>query len=112
MKEFICIVLIFLSACTSQSAPDNVIPKETMSLVIADLHLAESKVQNLTYDKADSAAYAYKTLENEIFTKYKITKAQYDTSYSYYSKNLVEFNEIYEKAIDSLDLRQSKRAPL
>jgi DUF1680 family protein len=110
MKRLLLTPLLLLFACSnnSNSKPDNLLSKEQMVDLLTDLHLAEAKIQTLNFRSADSGKVAYLQLEEQVFANHKINKKDYDSSFSYYNKNLAELNEIYEKTIDSIGIRQSK----
>jgi hypothetical protein len=114
MKRLLLTPLLLLFACSkdSNSKPDRLLSKDQMVNLLTDLHLAEAKIQTLNYKSADSGKIAYLQLEEQVFTSHNITKKDYDSSFSYYNKNLAELNEIYEKTIDSIGMRQSKMAEL
>lgn len=114
MKGTIIAMLLCLVACenSKKSAPNNLIQKNQMVDLITELHLAEAKVQNMGYRSSDSSFLVYEKLQLEVLQKHKVSKADYDSSYAFYSRNLKEFDEIYAKVVDSLSLKESKLSDL
>ncbi len=112
MKGIIIIVLLGMVACQKQAKPENLIDPKTLVDILTEIHLAEAKVQNIGYRSQDSTYFVFYNLEEEIFKKYHVSKKDYDSSYAYYIRKPKEFNEIYEKTIDSLTVRQAKNVKL
>ena len=101
-------------ACTSKrdTPPENLISPDDMSKILADIHIAEAKTMLAGYKSIDSSNVAFAQLQKEILGKYKVSKRDYDSSYAYYSKHLEEYNKIYERTIDTLNMRQTRMADL
>lgn len=74
-----------------------------MSMVIADIHIAEAGINLKTFP--DSASKENLSFE-KIFEKNKITKAQYDTSIAFYIDHPELLNEVYEKVLNELSKMQ------
>jgi len=91
---YILIVLITFSCSRNNNFSEDIIPKDTMALVLADLHIADATLSVISNEKN------FKTPNNYYFSllkKYNISKARLDSSISYYSKNGDEFDKIYEE---------------
>ncbi len=115
MKRLILISTLFLllnSCKDSTLTTAGILTQEQMIPIITDLHIAEAKVQNMAFKHQDSSYSMYVKLEAEILKKYNVSKTVYDSSFNYYSKNLNLLNEIYEKSIDSLNLKNTKNSDL
>ena len=85
---FICI----LFSCGEQqkkiTVPPDILPKEKMAQVIADIHIAEAEINlntppPLPGEPGDSLSKKRIRFEN-IFEKNQITKSQYDISIVFY----------------------------
>lgn len=102
------VVLIILSACSpGAKKPENLLSKETMIQVMADMQLAEAKVKNLRVS-TDSARQVYSIYELHIFEKRGIEPEQYKESYQYYLSSYEEMRKIHTALIDTLNQRQSQ----
>lgn len=102
------VVLIVLSSCSSGSKkPENLLSKETMIQVMADMQLAEAKVKNLRVS-TDSARQVYSIYELQILEEREIEPEQYKVSYQYYLNSYEEMQEIHTALIDTLNQRQSQ----
>jgi len=109
-KIFLVVILPLALAC--KSAPDpprDAIDAETMSKIIADIHLAEAKVSRLSFHEFDSTKAAFKYYEQKIFAKYKVDTAQYRKSYDFYAANPEYMTAIYDKAVKILEKKKEKK---
>ncbi len=102
------VVLVVLSACSSgPEKPKNLLSKETMIQVMADMQLAEAKVKNLRVS-TDSARQVYSIYELQILSKRGIGPEQYKASYQYYLDSYDDMSKIHTALIDTLSQRQSQ----
>ena len=76
-----------------------------MIKILTQLHLAEAFV-NANYTYSDSAKYMYKKMEDSILTAQGTNLAIFDSSMSYYQKDVKSMDEIYAASIDSLSLME------
>ncbi|SFT68343.1 protein of unknown function [Lishizhenia tianjinensis] len=84
--------------------PYDLIPQDTFQYVLQDLLVLEGYVQN----KYRSLPNYYKILKREgqdIFAKYNLDSARFNTSFTYYSREQEVLNDIYTKISDSLNMR-------
>lgn len=73
-----------------------------------EIHLLESKVNNVSITPTDSTQALYDHLEGKLFEQLEITQDQYERSFNYYVDHPGEFEKIYEVVVDSL-LAKEKR---
>ncbi|MDD2284493.1 MAG: DUF4296 domain-containing protein [Paludibacter sp.] len=94
-------ILLFQFACSNR--PDEVMSRREMRSFLTDLHLLEGVFSsNGTIDEREKAYYY-----NALFLKHGITKAEFDSSLAYYTKNPKMFERIYtdvNKDLEKLDL--------
>ncbi|PIF01902.1 MAG: hypothetical protein CR965_01135 [Paludibacter sp.] len=89
------IVTILFIGCSNR--PKNVLDEKEMENFLFDMHLLESSLR--------TGSYLYKTPREkqfyyaELFDKHGITKADYDSSIVWYTKNPKEYNRIYDKVL-------------
>ena len=98
---------IFLLACGEEqkqvAIPDNILPKEKMSQIIADIHIAEAEANLRTLpDSSSKETISFQ----KIFEKDSITKQQYEESLSFYIDNPELLNEVYEEVLNDLSKMQ------
>lgn len=98
--------ILLISSCSKkENIPSNLIDETKMTNILIQLQLVEAK-SNLLYSLPDSSQAMYKHLELSLLKSNKITKADFDSSYSYYCKNPAILEKIYSKVVDSLSLRE------
>jgi len=94
-NSFVFLLLFIISSVffsCEEKTPKGVIPEEKMEQVLYDFHLAQAMQEphvGPEYD-ADQVMEA-------LYAKYNITKAVFDTSMSYYSKDLEKLTAMYER---------------
>lgn len=87
-----CVLLvIFFFSCSK--APEGIIPKDRMTSVLEDVHLANSYAAN--YGDLDTIKHRTSTYLNAIYKKHHIDSVIFNKSLKYYSANPTLLNEIY-----------------
>jgi hypothetical protein len=107
-KSFLILLAgLFLQACTSplDPAPADLIPEKKMTAILVDIHVAESRVENLGLPH-DTASVYFQRLQQEIFKKHKVKPEKFYKSFDYYVMNVSELDKIYEKVVDSLSVKE------
>ena len=112
----IVFTLLFFSVSVSPSCsgkknmekvPVEFIQPDSMVLVLADIHIAESKI--LTTGNPDSTAKAnLASYYKFVFDKYKVDNIRFKKSFDYYSNHVSLMNDVYDKVIDELSKRQAE----
>lgn len=95
MKQFTLLFLILgiISCSNPIEKPQNLIPKDTMAEVIAELAINDQmSYLNETGNMESQAIY--------IFQKYKITGKQFMESHKFYLSEIGVMEHIYQKAQD------------
>lgn len=89
IKWLFCCVVLLQFACSNR--PDDVLSKSEMKSFLTDLHLLEGVFSSdVTISEDDKILY-YQAL----FQKHGISKAQFDSSLVYYTRNPKVFERIY-----------------
>lgn len=99
-------LLLLLLSCSSkeQETDEFHLDEHKMVSVLIDFQLAETIIT--TYPGANDTLTNQALASYEmVFEKHKITKAQFEESMDYYSKNPAELNLIFSRVVDSLSLR-------
>lgn len=109
MKKSFLILLAgwLMQACTSplDPAPADLIAEKKMTAILFDIHVAESRVENMGLPH-DSALAFFQRQQQQIFEKHQVPAQKFFRSYDYYVKNVSELDKIYEKVIDSLSVKE------
>lgn len=104
----ILFVSIVIASCSSSKSRndkqlmDTVIAKDTMVLLLIDLHLAEGIVKK-QYSNHPHANYYSKFYFEQILQKFNANAAKFQSSIRYYTQHSAVFDEIYEKVITKLN---------
>ena len=99
-KTLFFLVLIFMVSCTSNTIlekPKDLIPKDSMVLLLTDLFIAKS-------------AFNEKNIKNQrkinyiplVYNKYKIDSTRFKSSNFYYTSKLEEYELIYNEVNEIL----------
>ncbi|HRZ96360.1 MAG TPA: DUF4296 domain-containing protein [Paludibacter sp.] len=97
------IVLFVMISCNNK--PDGIINQGKMARFLTDLHKLDGALQvkglGATQDRENIYYY------NSLLKKHGITKAEFDSSLVWYSKNPKKFEKIYSKVLVELQLEDS-----
>ncbi|WP_298779700.1 DUF4296 domain-containing protein [uncultured Polaribacter sp.] len=111
MKKLISIfVLIFLGSCTSNTIfekPKNLIPKDSMSLLIQEMMIASSS--KFMKNKNNQKKLEYMSL---VYDRFKIDSVRFQSSNLYYLSKIDLYQEIFEDAKISLETKKEKYSTL
>lgn len=98
---FASAVLFFFVACT----PDGVLSARKMRRVLTDMHVLEGVI-GTKYPGIPEREQVY--YYQSIFLKHGVTKAEFDSSLVYYTKNPKAFERIYTRVVE--DVRELNEA--
>jgi hypothetical protein len=103
-------VLLLVISC---QGPDRkyIIPEKKLVYLLADLHLADAIASNKR-DLNNTYLIDSASLYGSVLNKYGVTKAQFDSTISYYSKRPVELEKIYNSVITQMDRRETELTDL
>ena len=99
---WVLLIIVGVTACSKEVPLDK---KQFTSLLI-DMHMTDGMLtaaRGIVPAEKDSYLYY-----NDLFKKYGITRADFDSCVIYYSKQTVLFNKMYDVVIDTLNRRQTK----
>jgi len=100
MRNGLLIGLLFVMAACS-SRPDGVMSQREMRLFLTDLHLLEGVLAQHPEIAGDDRLQVY--YYNALFEKHGITKANFDSSLVYYTKQPKRFERIYANVTRQLE---------
>ena len=97
--------ILFLFSCTSNTIlekPSNLIPKDSMSLLIEEMMIASSS--KFIKNKFQENDVNYTTL---VYERFKIDSLRFQKSNLYYISKIDDYQKIIEKAIQSLEAKKA-----
>ena len=104
--QFAVIVSLLLVLASCSNRPKGVLNQEDMANILTDMHkLDGTLVERGVMFSNDSTKMKY---YNFVFAKYSISKANFDSSLVWYTKNPQEFNNIYNKVLINLTLQEKE----
>ena len=107
-KLFLAFSLFGLLSCSEEKqpkAPADLLPPAKLTSILADIHIAESRVE-LMRVSPDTANVIFKRLQEEIFQKHQVNQAEFTKTYDYYLNNINALDKIYEGLVDTLGMRE------
>ena len=107
-------LLLTLAACQRPEEapqPADLLPKERMVPLLADLQQLEAQVENSQL-APDSARALFVAQQKKLLSRRKATDSTLQHSYRYYGSHGKDLPEIYQAVIDTLKERQKKYEPL
>jgi len=105
-SQFALIVGLLLVLASCSNRPKGVLNQEDMANILTDMQkLDGALVERGIMFSNDSTKMKY---YNFVFAKYNISKANFDSSLVWYTKNPQEFNNIYNKVLLNLSLQEKE----
>ncbi len=105
MKLVYCCLFVVLLSCSDKSkkdTPADLLPKEAMAIVMADLSLAESVI-NMNMAAKAAEQNTDTTRRFNVYKEHNISRSQYESSLRYYSAHPDEFKQVYELVVKKLE---------
>lgn len=103
ISKYTIIAFILLTSC----GPKSIIPEKDMVLILAKIHIIDVTIQNQNFRSTlynkDTIDYFSRTIQS-----YGYTKAQFDSSLSFYSKRPSDLDAIYDKVIIELSKTETE----
>jgi hypothetical protein len=87
--------------------PDTLINRSQMVRILTDVHLTESAISYLK-TKGEATKRLTNDYYNAVFSKYKISRKNFESNYEYYEQNPEELVKIYEQVISNLEILQKQ----
>lgn len=106
MKIF-TLFLFLLYSCRHEDVDKKIIPKSDMIQVLAEMHIVEA---GATYRSlsGDSLVKYVKSYDEKIFATHHTTRKAFLASFTYYSANLKEMDEMYAAVISEISKQQAE----
>lgn len=103
---FLSLALVF-SCGKADKKPDDILSQEEMVKVLAEIYIAEEKVNSLALSR-DSAAQVFDLVQDKVFSTMGVPDSVFKRSIDYYTDRPRELEKIYGVLIDSLQLREQR----
>lgn len=106
-KVYFILLLFLLSCNTAKKDVPNVLTREQMVDILTDIQIIEAK---LTYEKKSAIKFEQlsKKYYKSVFSKYEITREEFEESLFYYEQDIEELDNIYSDVITNLNKLQSE----
>jgi hypothetical protein len=99
----------FLFSCAKEKKPDQILSKEEVVNVMAQLYISEQKVLVLGLN-GDSARKVFDRMRAKTFDKAGVPDSIFKKSFNYYVDRPSELEWIYTALMDSLQLQEQRVA--
>jgi len=108
MRSFLYVIVLFaLFSCKEEEkVPEYVMSEERFTEVLTEFQLAEATIR-LGYHRTPDSLNYNDSVYSSVFRKLKITQADFDTNYAYYSNSPEQLKKIYEQVITNLSTRSA-----
>jgi hypothetical protein len=107
-KYGIFLSLAFVFSCgQADLKPADILSQEEMVKVMAEIYVAEEKVNSLALSR-DSAAQVFDLVQERIFDATGVPDSVFKKSIDYYTDRPQEMEKIYSVLVDSLQLREQR----
>ena len=94
-------VLLFLTACISNTVPDGIIKEDRMTNLLIDMHIVDGSMYSVM--QQPDSLYKHGTGRYlAIFNKYHTDSLEFKKSFKYYSTQPAEMEAIYNQILKNL----------
>jgi hypothetical protein len=107
---FLSLALVF-SCGKADEKPDNILSQQEMVKVLAEIYIAEEKVNSLALSR-DSAAQVFDLVQERIFDTTGVPDSAFKRSIDYYTDRPLQMEKIYSALVDSLQLREQRSSSI
>lgn len=104
------LIILSLFSCSenkSQLMSIDVIDKTSFVRILEEVHLIEAEYQLTKIDKKEKSANKLINDYTKLYSKFEITKLQFENTMNYYSNHSEELEGIYDEVLNNLKKRQS-----
>lgn len=105
-KKIFFLAIILLASCTSKTIlekPKDLIPKDTMVLLLTDLYIAKSASNEKNINNERKINYV-----SLVYNKYLIDTTRFISSNFYYTSKLEEYDLIFKEVKANLTLKKEE----
>jgi hypothetical protein len=91
-----------------EKIPANIIGKDTMVHILAEIHLLESSLGIRIFEEQKIVA-TRNIVKSKIYKQYGVSKERFFSSYNYYTQNSAAIDTIYIDVISEISKRQAEQ---
>lgn len=103
MRWRIIALTLWLTSCSSNEKPKNLIDEGIMVNIMTDIHMIEAEINNLHLQHQDSSVFIYQKLKVKMLKKYNTDTAAFNASFKYYIVNPGKMKSIYAEVKKNLE---------
>lgn len=101
---YIILLATLLFGCKSKTkVPSDIIPENKIVSLLVDMHIADATT-NLIRIKQNKLNIKPEDYYYSVLSKHHTNKETFDKSIKYYSKNLEQYNKIYDEVLKRLSI--------
>jgi hypothetical protein len=112
-------IIITLFACKKHQEPagneiqkpDSIISRRQMVMILTDVQLTEAAMGYLTTKGDPKKNLSADDYYNAVFSKYKISRKNFETNFDFYKRDQEDLIKIYEEVIKNLENMRKKGQP-
>ena len=101
-------LFLILCACSSTNKPDCLIPKVELAVILADLHIAEKRLDYSGLPHDSAYAVYHGLYKQNILDSAGRTVECFESSMNYYIAAPEHIQEVYKMVVDTLVKRNSR----
>ena len=106
---FLALGVFAFNACTEESV-GNRLEQEKMAQVLADIHIDEAIVQNMSLGNTDTALVIFHEISKQSLKKRGLDSAMVSKSLGFYVKDPAAFIKLYTRVNEIIEERGKKAA--
>jgi hypothetical protein len=108
MRFRILLLLLGLTACESDDKPNDLIAEDKMAVILSDIHVLESQVNDMHFVNTDSSLLIYQKMKFKTLQKHSVDTANFNKSLRYYIANPASLKDIYVNVKKHLEEKKKK----
>ncbi len=108
MKLKSLLLIFLLWACDKDDKPENLIAEDKMAIVLSNIHLLESYVNDLHLGSGDSSLVVYQKMKVDTLKKFGLDSANFNSSLKYYIMNPDLLKNIYTEVKKNLEVQKKR----
>lgn len=100
------LLTFWLTACGSNTKPNDLIPEDKMAKILSEIHILEAQITNLHFQHEDSSVYVYQKMKVKILKTFELDSATFKSSFKYYTLNPDKMKGIYTEVKNLLETKK------
>ena len=100
-------LLVAMAAGCSRSQPEGILDKAQMAELVMDLYLQEARMKQAVIP-ADSSILLFTYLRQQYAAQHHIPDSLIDASFAWYLDRPKMMDEVFDRVIDSLSLKEQR----